>query len=273
MSLEDLARRAVDGEAAALSELCRQLETPLFALCLRMLGDVRDAEDAAQDVLVKVVTHLSRFEGRSLLTTWVHQIAVRHVLALRKSRAELRALPEEAFAALLERGLEHAAKQPPVAPDDRVLLSEVRLTCTQGMLMMLGREERLALVLVDLLGFDGAEAATIVEVGHDAFRQRLSRARARLSRFLRERCGVVSEAAACRCDRQVPAKQALGLSRANSRLAPLACGDLPPPSEVALAQAELQAVRSIATAFHGGALCAPASLRARMEALLPTLLG
>ena len=64
--LDALARSAVAGDAAALSALCRALEAPVFRLCLRMLGDVRDAEDAAQDVLVKVITNLSRFEGRSL---------------------------------------------------------------------------------------------------------------------------------------------------------------------------------------------------------------
>jgi DNA-directed RNA polymerase specialized sigma24 family protein len=89
--LEPLRQRALAGDAAALDALCRALANPVFRLCLRMLGDVDDAEDATQEVLVKVVTHLGQFAGRSALTTWVHQIAVRHVLSLRNSRAEERA--------------------------------------------------------------------------------------------------------------------------------------------------------------------------------------
>lgn len=265
--LEALADRAVKGDARALAELSQALEAPVFRLCLRMLGDVRDAEDAAQDVLVKVITNLSRFEGRSALTTWVHQIAVRHLMRLSKSRAELRAVDEDTLGALLEQGLAFAATVPPPGPEERLLEKEVRLSCTQGMLTMLNREERLALVLVELLGFDGAEAADIAEVSHDAFRQRLSRAREKLTRFLTARCGLVSEEAACRCEKQVPAKRALGLSVHTQRLAPLA-------ADVTLAAAELKSMRAIASAFHRDALfAAPATLRERMAKALPSVLG
>jgi RNA polymerase sigma factor (sigma-70 family) len=265
--LDALAKGAVAGDARALSSLVQALEAPVYRLCLRLLGDVRDAEDAAQDVLVKVVTSLSRFEGRSALLTWVHQIAVRHVLAMKKSRAEERSVDEDGLTELLAQGLAFSATQPPPSPEERALLNEVRLTCTQGMLLTLGREERLALVLVDLLGFDGAEAAVIVETSHDAFRQRLARARARLTAFLERECGEANPAAACSCARQLPAKRAMGLSPGREKLAPLSQGD------VKQAQGELKAVRAIASAFHrDGLFGAPASLRARMQAALPTVL-
>jgi RNA polymerase sigma factor (sigma-70 family) len=272
--LDALAAAAVQGDAQALSSLCQALEAPIFRLCLRMLGDARDAEDAAQDVLVKVITNLSSFEGRSALTTWVHQIAVRHVLASKQSRAEGRTLDEPAFLGLLEQGLAFAATQPPPSPEDRALLNEVRLSCTQGMLLFLSREERLSLVLVDLLGFDGAEAAEIVEISHAAFRQRLARARSKLSAFLESACGEVNDSAPCRCERQVPAKKSLGLSADKQRWSPLSCGDLPAQDEVRAAHDELRAMRSIASAFQrDGLFAAPASLRARLTQALPTVLG
>lgn len=272
-NLDELARRAVEGDAAALSSLCQALEAPVYRLCLRMTGDVRDAEDAAQDVLVKVVTNLSRFEGKSALTTWVHQIAVRHVLSLKKSRAEERSVDEDGFASLLEQGLAFAATQPPPSPEDRTLINEVRLSCTQGMLLTLSREERLALVLTDVLGFEGAEAAEIAETSHDAFRQRVSRARTKLSTFLERSCGEVTPSAACSCERQLPAKKALGLTVEKQRFAPLSRGDLPTPSEIVMATNELKAMRSIASAFHrDGLFGAPTSLRERMVKALPTVL-
>jgi RNA polymerase sigma factor (sigma-70 family) len=273
MTLETLAQRAVEGDAAALSELCRRLETPLFRLCLRMLGDVRDAEDACQDVLVKVMTNLSRFERRSSVMTWAHSIAIRHVWGLQKSRAELRAFNEDEFASLLEQGLAYAATQAPQSPFDKALANEVRLSCTQGMLLMLSREERLALVLVDLLGFDGAEAALLLEVSHDAFRQRLARARARLGAFLEKQCGVANEHAACRCEKQIPGKQAMGLRPGRERFAPLSMGDLPTSPEVVAAAEELRHLRHVRAAFHqGGQWRATETLRQRMEQLLPTVL-
>lgn len=271
-SLEELRARALDGDRGALSALCAALGARLFPLALRVLGDPRDAEDATQDILVKIVTHLAQFEGRSQLTTWAHTVAIRHLRGARASRAEARALDAGAFAALLEQGLAFGAQSPTPTPEDRLLLEEVRLSCTQGMLLTLEREERLALVLVELLGFDAAEGARLCETSHDAFRQRLSRARSRLGEFLHARCGVVRDDADCHCDRQLPAKVALGTRR---RLDLLVTGDLTPsPDRLSLASDELRHARAVAAAFHHrGSLGAPDALRARIESLLPTLLG
>jgi len=284
--LEDLRVRAVEGNADALGELYARLQRPVFRLALRMLGDPDDAEDAAQDILIKVATHLSSFEGRSRLMTWVHTIAVRHLLACRKSRAEARELEERAFAELLRKGLAFGDRT--VAPDDRVLVREVRLACSQGMLLVLSREERLAVVLVDLIGFDGVEAAAIVSVPPATLRKRLSRARSRLGAFLRAHCGVVNPDAPCSCARQVPGKQARGLTRERLRFAPLAPPDIsgnpvvpvPEPPDgpvtgetVSRVQKELRETAEIRSFYLRDPIAeAPAALLARLYAALPTLL-
>jgi RNA polymerase sigma factor (sigma-70 family) len=257
--MNDLVARATQGDATALDALCRALEAPVFQLCLRMLGSRRDAEDATQEILVKAITHLSDFEGRSAFMTWVHRIGVRHVLALKASKAEERAVPIEDFGALIDQGLAFGGTP---SPEDRVLAKEVRLQCTQGMLLALGRDERLALVLVEVLGLDAAEAAEVAEVSHDALRKRLSRARERLEAFLKAKCGVADPSAPCRCDRQICAKQSLGMRVV---LSPLTASE-----DVVTASAELRSIRQVLTA--DGALAAPPELRARLQAALPTLL-
>ncbi len=67
-----LAERALAGDRAALEQLCRQLQGPLFRLALRVLGEVEEASDATQEVLIKLVTHLSQFRGESRLLTWAY---------------------------------------------------------------------------------------------------------------------------------------------------------------------------------------------------------
>jgi RNA polymerase sigma factor (sigma-70 family) len=266
--LDTLAAAALQGDGASLNALCRALESPIFRLCLRMLGDPDEAADATQDVLVKVVTNLARFEGRSALRTWAHQIAVRHVLAMKASRAEVRALDFDGLADRLQQGLAWGANAPPPGPDDQVLEQEVRLTCTQGMLLALSREERVALVLVEVLGLNAAEASEALEVSHEALRQRLSRARGKLESFLVERCGVVSEQAACQCRKQVPAKRALGLTPRYTELT-VRPGDVPDDEVLVRASTELRAVAQV---YRRELLFAPASLRARLSQLLPTVL-
>jgi predicted DNA-binding protein (UPF0251 family) len=136
-----------------------------------------------------------------------------------------------------------------------------------------GQAERLALVLTDVLGFEGAEAAEIAETSHDAFRQRVSRARTKLSTFLEQKCGEVNPTAACSCARQASAKKALGLTLEKQRFMPLSRGDVPTATDIATATSELKAMRSIASAFHrDGLFGAPTSLRERMLKALPTML-
>ncbi len=269
---EALAARAVGGDAAALTELCRRLQGPIFRLCVRMLGHVGDAEDATQDVLVQIVTHLGQFAHESALSTWAHRVAVRHALALRARRRDLPALDEATFAAMLERGLAYGRENPSPGPEDEAFVTEVRLACTQGMLMMLSPDERLALVLVELLGFDTLEAAAIAEVRPDALRQRLARGRARLVTFVEAHCGLARDDAACRCEAQVPAK----LRRPDApepTFAPRAGADLPMP-RVDAAREELAAVRTLAAVYRRqGALEPSPALHARVRASLPILLA
>lgn len=73
VDFDDLARRAADGDQRALSELLRGLQDPMYRLALRFLGHPHDAQDACQEILVRIMTHLSSFEGRSKLTTWAYR--------------------------------------------------------------------------------------------------------------------------------------------------------------------------------------------------------
>lgn len=68
-SPEELARRALEGGREALEELVGHLQYGILGLALRMRGHREDAEDATQEVLIRIVTRLSQFDFRSRLTT------------------------------------------------------------------------------------------------------------------------------------------------------------------------------------------------------------
>lgn len=59
----DAVEKAVSGDRKALEELLTGIQYPVFHLSLRMLGSIPDAEDATQEILLKVMTHLSSFRG------------------------------------------------------------------------------------------------------------------------------------------------------------------------------------------------------------------
>ena len=108
-SLEDLARKAIDGDREALDALVRALQGDVYGLALRMLWNREDAEDATQEILVRIVTHLSQFRFQSRLKTWAYRLAVNYVLDVKKSAIERLHLSFEQFADELEGGLEPAS--------------------------------------------------------------------------------------------------------------------------------------------------------------------
>jgi RNA polymerase sigma factor (sigma-70 family) len=207
---EELARRAVGGDRDALDRLVRHLQSDVYGLALRMLWNREDAEDATQEILVRVVTRLAQFNFQSKLTTWVYRIAVNYILDVRKSPVERMQLNFPAFAADLADGL---SSDGPADAERSLLTEEVKIGCTLGMLQCLDRPHRLAYVLGEILELPGPEAAEALEVTPELFRKRLQHARAAIEAFTRVHCGLVSDRADCACHRRVPAALRLGRVR------------------------------------------------------------
>jgi RNA polymerase sigma factor (sigma-70 family) len=212
MTLEDIARRAVDGDRDALDSLVRGLQGDIYGLSLRMLWNREDAEDATQEILVRAVTRLPQFDYRSKLKTWVYRIAVNYVLDVRRSPVERLHLTFERFADDLLDGL---SSDGPADAERSLLTEEVKVGCTLGMLQCLDRPHRLAYVLGEIFDLPGPEAADALTISPELFRKRLQHARAAIESFTRAYCGLASDTAACACNRRVPAAVRVGRVRAD----------------------------------------------------------
>jgi RNA polymerase sigma factor (sigma-70 family) len=202
VTLEDVARRAIEGDREALDRLVRELQADVYGLALRMLWNREDAEDATQEILVRAITRLAQFDFRSQLKSWVYRIAVNYILDVKKSPVERMQLNFTTFADDL------AADLAPAGPADAersLLTEEVKIGCTLAMLQCLDREHRLAYVLGESLDMPGPEAAAVLEISPELFRKRLQQARTAIVSFTRAHCGLASAAASCACSRRVPA--------------------------------------------------------------------
>jgi RNA polymerase sigma factor (sigma-70 family) len=271
-SLNTLAARAMTGDRAALGLVCRRLQGPVFRLAMRMLGSRQDAEDATQEILVQVITHLSSFECRSELTTWAYTIASRHLLRLPRRRRESLAMTPEQAAAKIDRGLA-AGDRSAILPEEAPLLErELRLECTQGMLLCLSRPERLAFILADVLGASDRQGAEICATTRAAFRQRVSRARKQMRPLLAERCGLADPSLPCRCSAQVPPAVESKLIRPDRlRFASTA---REPDARLARADAELGRLGRMRHVFdEEEAQAAPREIWERLKRASPELLG
>lgn len=209
-ALDELARQAIGGDRDALDHLVRALQGDVYGLALRMLWNREDAEDATQEILVRAVTRLAQFDFRSRLTTWVYRIAVNYLLDVKKSPVERMHLSFQRFGDDLVEGL---SPDGPADSERSLLVEEVKIGCTLGMLQCLDRPHRLAYVLGDILDLSGPECAAALEISPELFRKRLQHARTAIEAFTRAHCGLAAESAACTCHRRVPA--ALRLGRVN----------------------------------------------------------
>ncbi len=224
--------RAQAGDGHAVEQLLLAVRDDVHRLAVRMTGCPDDALDATQEVLVKVLTRLSTFKGDAAFRTWVHRVAVNHLLDRKRSAVERLELTFGAFADDLHAGLTPVA--PNAGPELDLLAREVKHGCTLAMLTCLDRELRVAYVLGDVFGVSSADGAWICDTTEAAYRKRLSRARAAIRSFVAEHCGLVApDRARCHCRKRVPAAIALG------RVAPTVA-TAPSPAAVDAAVTEME---------------------------------
>jgi RNA polymerase sigma factor (sigma-70 family) len=207
--LERLVAQARAGDATALESVVAAIEKDVRRLARRFLWNPQDAEDAAQEILVRVVTGLEGFRGDASFRTWVYRVACNALLSAQPSAMERQALSFEQFAEELGRGLAEAPAEA-VGAEHALLLEEIKIGCTIGMLLCLDREHRLAYVLGEIMELEHGEAAAALQIAPAAYRKRLSRARERITALMLARCGLVREQNPCRCRRRVATAIELG---------------------------------------------------------------
>ena len=197
-----LVQRATAGDRAALEEVLGGVQDLVFNLSLRMLGTFPDAEDASQEILLRVMTHLSSFRGESAFSTWVFRIAANYLSGYRKHLFAQRPLSFEFYGEDIKNG---AVEDLPDLSQDvsrELLAEELKLSCTNVMLQCLDTESRCAFILGTMFRLDSAAAGEVLGISPENYRQRLSRARKRMAAFLEEYCGEYSHGE-CRCARRV----------------------------------------------------------------------
>ncbi|MBI2330637.1 MAG: sigma-70 family RNA polymerase sigma factor [Chloroflexi bacterium] len=74
------------GDRAEFARLVDAFSAPIYRLGLKMLGNTQDAEDILQNTFLNALTHLSDFEGRSSVSTWLYRIAANEALMLIRKR-------------------------------------------------------------------------------------------------------------------------------------------------------------------------------------------
>lgn len=163
-----------------------------------MLGTFPDAEDATQDILLKIMTHLSSFKGESTFSTWVFRIATNHLKNYQKHMFAKYPLSFEFYGNDIKNGKISDVPDLSQNVEKSILAEELKLSCTNVMLQCLDTESRCIFILGTMFKVDSRIAGDILGITPEAYRQRLSRIRAKMADFLKEYCGEYGNGK-CRC--------------------------------------------------------------------------
>ncbi|MDZ4724693.1 MAG: RNA polymerase sigma factor [Leptospira sp.] len=188
------------GNGKSFEEFVKIFQPKVFALSLKFLWNPEDAEDATQEILIKVITNLGGFRRESKLSTWVYRIAANHLINFKKSHMETNHVNFRKVEAELQ-------KTNVLNEDDsdntRYLALHVQAACTHAILLCLTRSYRIAFLLGEVFSVSGEEGAWIMNISDSNYRKKLSRARAQMDEFLGKHCGLSSPSNPCRCKNRI----------------------------------------------------------------------
>ena len=201
----ELVASAQRGDRSAMEELVVRHQAWIYNIALRMVFDPSDAQDVTQEILIKMITKLSTFQGKSGFRTWLYRIVANHVINMKRRRTEYFFTSFERHDEV-RKALDGDIPDPQSVPIDvNLLIEETKTGCMSGMLLCLDRTQRLVFTLGGVLGADSELGAEIMEISPANFRQQLSRARKQLSNYMNDKCGLMNKENPCTCARKTRA--------------------------------------------------------------------
>lgn len=198
----ELIGRALDGDKDSLQSILVSVQDMVYNLSLRMLESPLDAEDAVQEIMIKIITNLSTFRKESAFSTWVYRIATNYLINCKKSMFAKQPLSFEYYADDINAGFIPNTADLTQSVDEGILAEELKLSCTNVMLQCLDAESRCIYVLGIMFKADSKVCGEILGITADAYRQRLSRIRKKIAEFLSGYCGL-SKTGTCSCQKRV----------------------------------------------------------------------
>ena len=170
----ELVERFARGESKAFDTIVEKYEQRVYAIALRMTGNVEDARDTMQEVFISALRALRSFRGDAQLSTWIHRVAVNASLDMLRKR---------------KRHVTHSLEEAGDRPSDEVEPEEAaaraaRAVEVQRALQNVSADYRAVLVLHDLQDLDYAQTAAALDIPVGTVKSRLHRARAEMAVLL-----------------------------------------------------------------------------------------
>lgn len=172
-----LAQQAATGDMGAFELLYQRHGRRVYSLCLRMTGNVSEAEDLAQEVFIQLFRKVGSFRGDSAFTTWLHRLTVNQVLMhFRKRSVKLEQTTDEGDTPVqVVRGTENPNLMPVV---DRIAIDKAITQLPPGY--------RTVFIMHDIEGHEHEEISRMLGCSVGTSKSQLHKARMKLRDLLRQ---------------------------------------------------------------------------------------
>jgi len=192
-------REAQAGSQKALEKLVKTHQEFIYNVALKLIRNPDEAADLSQEAMIKMITKLNQFKGRSNFRTWLYKIVINHFIKSKKRKSELEVGSFEKYGGFLDgvySAEEMDAEEQKKRRDDIIF---VRNRCMTSMLLCLDRQQRMVFILGAIFNIKSKTASQLLNITAENFRQQLSRAKADLFQFMENKCGLINPNNPCRC--------------------------------------------------------------------------
>ncbi len=172
--------RAREGDARAFETLYAMHKRRVYSLCLRMLGNVAEAEDLTQEAFLQLYRKIGTFRGDSAFSTWLHRLAVNVVLMHLRRKG----LPQVSLEETLEPAQDDGPRKD-IGARDLTLSGSIDRVTLERAIENLPPGYRLVFVLHDVEGYEHNEIAEMLDCSIGNSKSQLHKARMKLRDLLR----------------------------------------------------------------------------------------
>ncbi|ANX00898.1 RNA polymerase subunit sigma-24 [Thermoclostridium stercorarium subsp. leptospartum DSM 9219] len=177
---------SVGGDVEAFETLIQSHQKKVYNIALRMTGNPEDAQELAQEAIVRAFTSIGKFRGDSSFSTWLYRITINVCTDFLRKRNKVTLISMEQGAASNDnqQGLQIEEESP--GPDELAEKKQLKKLVRDAM-DALSEEHRQVLILRDILKLSYKEIANTLKVNEGTIKSRINRARAGLKKIVMQR--------------------------------------------------------------------------------------
>ncbi len=184
VSETELVRRAKDGDVEAFEQLISNYQTKIYHIAFHMLSNEQDAEDAAQDAIIKAYRYLGSFKEESGFYTWVYRIT--HNICLDMIRKRRRSVLHTAE--LIKKDQDGQETELQIVdekpqPEEQIMTQQVQVEM-QHAISELKENYRIVIIMRDIQGMSYDDIAAVLDISAGTVKSRLNRARENLRKIV-----------------------------------------------------------------------------------------